>query len=77
MRHLAITFHAVTAFAVGCKPAAEKSVDENRRATADQLDKVKKETKEATHQRREYAFVDERQDRPLSKDQRRHGCVQG
>jgi hypothetical protein len=42
-KQIASTFLAGTVFAVGCKPSA----DENRPATADQFDKVKKETKDS------------------------------
>jgi chromosome segregation ATPase len=54
---LAITFFATAAFAVGCKPTAEKSADQNRKATAEQFDKVKKETKEAAQEMKDYAFA--------------------
>jgi chromosome segregation ATPase len=59
MKHkqLAIAFLAVTAFAVGCKPTAEKSADQNRQTTAEQFDKVKKETKEAAQEMNHYAFA--------------------
>jgi chromosome segregation ATPase len=50
---LAITCFAVTALAVGCKPSAE----ENRSATADQFDKVKKEGKEAAQAMKDFAFA--------------------
>jgi len=53
MKHLAITFLAVTAFAVGCKPSAEQ----DRQATAEQFDKVKKETKEAAQDMKDYTFA--------------------
>jgi hypothetical protein len=46
-KKLMIAFLSVAAFMVGCKPSAEKSAAENREATAQQFDKVKKETKEA------------------------------
>jgi hypothetical protein len=58
MKHLAITFFAVTAFAVGCKPAAERSADESHSDRADQFDKVKMATKEATHEMKEYAYAE-------------------
>ncbi len=47
---LAITFIAVTAFAAGCKPAQENS-------TAQQLDKVKTETKADAQEMKDYAFA--------------------
>jgi gas vesicle protein len=54
---LLITFFAVAAFAVGCKPAAEQSATEDRNATAQQFDKVKKETKEAAQDMKDYAYA--------------------
>jgi len=59
MKHkqLAITFLAITAFAVGCKPSAEQSATETREATAQQFDKVKKETKEAAQDMKDYAYA--------------------
>jgi len=59
MKHkqLAITFFAITAFAVGCKPSAEQSATESREATAQQFDKVKKETKEAAQDMKDYAYA--------------------
>ena len=56
-KRLAISFLAVIAFTVGCKPAAEQSAAENREATAAQFDKVKKETKEATQDMKDYAYA--------------------
>lgn len=56
-KHLAITFFALTAFAVGCKPTAEQSATETRAATAQQFDKVKKETKEAAQEMKDYAYA--------------------
>jgi cytochrome c556 len=50
MKHLAITFLAITAFAVGCKPSAEQT-------TAEQFDKVKKETKEAAQDMKDYTYA--------------------
>ena len=47
---LAITFLAVTAFAAGCKPAEDNS-------TAQQLDKVKTETKADAQAMKDYAFA--------------------
>jgi predicted nucleic acid-binding Zn-ribbon protein len=47
---LAITFVAVTAFAVGCKPSEESS-------TAQQLDKVKTETKADAQAMKDYTFA--------------------
>jgi gas vesicle protein len=59
MKHkqLAITFLAITVFAVGCKPSAENSATETRDATAQQFDKVKKETKEAAQEMKDYAYA--------------------
>jgi len=47
---LAVTFFAVTAFAVGCKPSDDNS-------TARQLDKVKTETKADAQAMKDYAFA--------------------
>ena len=47
---LAITFCAVTVFAAGCKPSEEQS-------TAQQLDKVKTETKADAKEMKDYAFA--------------------
>jgi chromosome segregation ATPase len=47
---LVVTFAAITVFAVGCKPAEEQS-------TAQQLDKVKTETKADAQEMKEYAFA--------------------
>ena len=58
MRNLAITFLAVTSFAIGCKPAAEKPADVSPSATTAQFDKVKTETKEASHEMKEYTYAD-------------------
>ena len=60
MKHkqLAVAFFAITAFVVGCKPSAEQSAAENREATAQQFDKVKKETKEAAQEMKDYAYAE-------------------
>jgi hypothetical protein len=47
---LAITFFAVAAFAVGCKPSEDNS-------TAQQLDKAKTETKADARAMKDYAFA--------------------
>jgi chromosome segregation ATPase len=47
---LVITFAATAVFAAGCKPAEEQS-------TAQQLDKVKTETKADAQQMKDYAFA--------------------
>lgn len=59
MRHKqpAIAFLAITAFAVGCSPPPERSATDAREATAEQFDKVKKETKEATQEMKDYAYA--------------------
>jgi cytochrome c556 len=59
MKHypLAITFLAVAAFSIGCKPSEEKAATQNREATAEQFDKVKKETKEAAQEMKDYAYA--------------------
>ena len=52
MKHtrLTITFLAVTAFAVGCKPSEEKS-------TSQEIEKVKSETKAAAHEMKDYTYA--------------------
>jgi hypothetical protein len=50
---IAITCLAITAFAMGCKPSAEQ----DRKATAEQFDKVQKETKEAAQDMKDYTFA--------------------
>ena len=47
---LLITFLSVAAFAVGCKPSDEKS-------TAQQIDKVQTETKQAAQDMKDYTFA--------------------
>ena len=47
---LAITFLTIAAFAVGCKPSEDNS-------TAQQLDKVKAETKADAQEMKDYAFA--------------------
>src|SRR5258706_15417654 len=49
-----IIFLVAAAFAVGCKPAEEKSAAE---ATAAQFDKVQKETKESAQGLKDYSYV--------------------
>jgi hypothetical protein len=46
----AITYFAIAAFAVGCKPSEENS-------TSQQLDKVKTETKADAREMKDYAFA--------------------
>jgi uncharacterized protein (DUF3084 family) len=53
MKPLAITFLAATVFVVGCKPSAE----ENRTAAAEQFDQVKRETKEAAQDMKDYTLA--------------------
>ena len=55
MKHkqLAITFFAITAYVVGCKPSAEDSP----KTTSEQFDNVKKETKEAAQDMKDYAYA--------------------
>lgn len=48
MKHLAITFLAITAFAVGCN---------KQETTSQQLDKVEKETKEAAQDMKDYTYA--------------------
>ena len=54
---LAIASFVVAAFAVGCKPSEEKVAADSREATAKQIDKVKKETKEAAQEMKDYAYA--------------------
>jgi len=55
MKHtqLVITFMAIAALAAGCKPSEE----EKPKTAAEQLDKVKNETKEAAQAMKDYAFT--------------------
>ncbi len=53
----AITFLAVAAFSVGCKPSEEKAAAGNRDATAQQIDKVATETKAVAQDMKDYAFA--------------------
>jgi cytochrome c556 len=59
MKHLklASTLLTFAALAVGCKPSAEKSAAENREATAQQFDQVKKEVKEAAQEMKDYSYA--------------------
>ena len=50
---LALTLVAITAFAVGCKPSAEQ----DRKATAEQLDKIQTKTTEAAQDMKDYTFA--------------------
>jgi len=54
---LAFTSFAVAAFAMGCKPSNEKVEANNDEATAQQIDKVTKETKEAALEMKDYAYA--------------------
>lgn len=54
-RKLTITFFSVVAFAVGCKPAAEKTPPPVHVQTVE--DKAKKETKEAGQAIKDYAYT--------------------
>lgn len=54
---LAIAFLSVVAFAVGCKPTAEQSAAQNQEATTTQFDQVKKETKDAAQEIKDYAYA--------------------
>jgi DNA anti-recombination protein RmuC len=56
-KHIGIVFFALTAFTVGCKPSAEKSADDSRRTTAEQFDRVKKESKDAAKDIKDYAYA--------------------
>jgi len=59
MKHhpLAITFLAVAAFIVGCKPSGDKAATENREATARQFGTVKEATKETAQEMKDYTFA--------------------
>ena len=54
---LTIAFLAVAAFSVGCKPSEDKVVTEKREATGQQIDKLKKETKEAAQGMKDYTYA--------------------
>jgi hypothetical protein len=60
---LAITAFAITGFAVGCKPSAEQSATETREAAVQrfdevkEVDKVKKEMREAAQEIKDYAYA--------------------
>ena len=54
---LLLTLLSVATFAVGCKPTSETTTVENRDATAAQLDKAKKETKEAAQEIKDYSYT--------------------
>jgi hypothetical protein len=56
-KNLAIAFLSVAAFAVGCKPTEEQSAAKNQEATTAQIDKVKKETKEAAQEIKDYTYA--------------------
>lgn len=56
-KHLLIALLAVSACAVGCKPSTQQSVTETRETTERQFDKVKKETKEAAQEMKDYAYA--------------------
>lgn len=53
MRHLAITFFAVTAFAMGCKPSSEQ----HRNTTAEQFEKTQTKTRDAAQDMKDYTFA--------------------
>ena len=55
---LGIALLAITPFVVGCKPSAEHSATETHDTTAQQLDKVKQETKEAAQEMKDYAYAE-------------------
>jgi adenine-specific DNA methylase len=60
MKHhqsLALTLLASTVLVVGCKPNNETTAAAERGATADQLDKVAQETKEAARDMKDYAYA--------------------
>jgi len=54
---LLLALLSAATLAVGCKPAAETSTVGNREATAAQLDKVKRETKEAAQDMKDYSYM--------------------
>jgi ElaB/YqjD/DUF883 family membrane-anchored ribosome-binding protein len=54
-RKITITFFAVVAFAVGCKPSAEKTIEPVNVQAAEA--KAKKETKEAGQAIKDYAYA--------------------
>ena len=54
---LLITFLSVAAFSVGCKPPDEKTAASSSESTAQQIDRVKTETKEAAQDMKDYAYA--------------------
>ncbi len=52
-----ITFLSVVTFSVGCKPSEEKAAASSSDAMAQQMDKVKTETKEAAQEMKDYAYA--------------------
>lgn len=58
MKHypLAITFLAVAAFSISCKPS-ERVGSDNREATAQQIEQAKKETKQAAQEMKNYTYA--------------------
>ena len=54
---LLMTFLAVAAFSVGCKPSDEKTAASSSDTTAQQMDKLKNETKEAAQDMKDYAYA--------------------
>jgi polyhydroxyalkanoate synthesis regulator phasin len=55
--HLVVACLALAAMAVGCKPSAERSANEDRTTTAAQLDKVKQDAQETSQDMQDYAYA--------------------
>jgi hypothetical protein len=56
-QQLGLALVVVAAVAVGCKPSEEPAASATRGPTAQQFDKVKKETQEATQDMQDYAYA--------------------
>jgi cytochrome c556 len=54
---LAIALLALSAFAVGCKPASEPSAPEARDATARQFERAERQTQEAARELNDYTYA--------------------
>ena len=57
LHHLALASLALAAFAVGCKPSGESAPAATGESTTQQLDKLKKETKEAVQAMQDYGYA--------------------
>lgn len=53
----AVAFLAIVTLAVSCGPSSEKPSTESRKDTAQRFERVKKETREATQEMKDYAYA--------------------